>query len=133
MSLSSNHSDFVYIIHTYVGLFILMKLLHFMIKNIRSLKFIDFHRFVTKQRLVYYFLHIYDLCTNFQPTWDSISAACVSKKYFAVGRISGTLQFYSLPGVTYITKFVINCRPQKMFFNCDSRYVCKCMSTYICT
>ncbi|KAK9804414.1 hypothetical protein WJX72_011599 [[Myrmecia] bisecta] len=54
------------------------------------------------------------------PTNDPIAAVCTSDAWLLVGRQSGTLHRYTLPGLTLAGKHQLRCEPERLALNCDA-------------
>jgi len=53
-------------------------------------------------------------------TGDPICSVCNSEKSLVVGRVSGTLQCYSLPKLALESKHIVTCRPHRIALNSNS-------------
>lgn len=54
-----------------------------------------------------------------QQNTDQITCIAASTDSFIVGRMSGTVQKYTLPYIQQESKITLRCRPQQMKLNCD--------------
>ena len=56
-------------------------------------------------------------------TADAIACVCVGESALIVARESGTIQKYSLPHISLVSRHVVKCRPQKIALNCKGTRV----------
>lgn len=55
-----------------------------------------------------------------RPSQDSIACITAGDSFFLIGRISGTIEKYTIPHIALESRYLLRCRPQLISINCNA-------------